>query len=144
MTQIAVQYRITPSDPAAHLFTVACTVTDPDRAGQRFSLPVWIPGSYLVRDFARHVLSASASSAGAAVGIRKADKSTWVCDPCDGPLTVTIQVYAYDLSVRGCHLDTTHGYFNGTGVFLRAEGRDADPCSVVLEAPPADAGDFDN
>ncbi len=144
MTETAVQYRITPSDPAAHLFTVACTVTDPDPAGQRFSLPVWIPGSYLVRDFARHVLCASASSAGAAVAIRKTDKSTWACDPCDGPLTVTMEVYAYDLSVRGCHLDTTHGYFNGTGVFLRVEGRDAQPCRVVIEAPPGAAGDFDN
>ncbi len=144
MTEPAVQYRIIPSDPAAHLFTVACTVTNPNPDGQHFSLPVWIPGSYLVRDFSRHVLQASASVSGAAVGIRKTGKSTWACDPCEGPLTVTMEVYAYDLSVRGCHLDTTHAYFNGTGVFLRVEGQDAEPCRVMIEAPPAEAGDFDN
>jgi predicted metalloprotease with PDZ domain len=52
-------YRITPLDPKAHLFEVRCTVDDPDPAGQRFRLPAWIPGSYLIREFARQFIDAS-------------------------------------------------------------------------------------
>ena len=53
----SIRYRITPVSPQAHLFEVTCTVADPDPQGQQFALPAWIPGSYLVRDFARHIVS---------------------------------------------------------------------------------------
>ncbi|MEM9057196.1 MAG: PDZ domain-containing protein [Pseudomonadota bacterium] len=146
MTTTAVQYRITPANPAAHVFNVECTVREPAPEGQRFTLPVWIPGSYLVRDFARHVLSFEASCGDETVAIAKTGTSAWVCAPCDGPLTVTLSVYAYDLSVRGCHLDTTHAYFNGAGVFLRVEGQEMLPCTVHIEPPVqrGDGDDFDN
>ncbi len=130
-----IRYRIRPSDPAAHLFEVDCTVADPDPAGQRFALPAWIPGSYLVRDFARHVVSIRAATRGADVALAKLDKHTWRAAPCRGPLTVTAEVYAWDLSVRGAHLDSTHGFFNGTSVCLRALGREERACEVELLPP---------
>src|SRR5690606_40181030 len=55
---------------------------------------------------------------------RKLDKHTWHAERCQGPLVVRDLVYAWDLSVRGAHLDRTHGYFNGTSVFLRAIGHE--------------------
>jgi len=130
-----IRYRIVPRDPEAHLFEIRCTVAAPDAAGQRFALPAWIPGSYLIRDFARHVLSVRASSGRRSVAIDKIDKDTWQAAPCAGPLSVTIEVYAFDLSVRGAHLDTTHGFFNGTSVFLRALGAQALPCEVEIVPP---------
>ena len=60
----AIDYTIRPSNPAAHLFAVSCTVRDPDPAGQRFALPAWIPGSYLIRDFARHIVAIDAQADG--------------------------------------------------------------------------------
>jgi hypothetical protein len=51
---LMITYRVTPADPSAHLFHVTLTVPRPT-AGQRLSLPVWVPGSYLVREFARHL-----------------------------------------------------------------------------------------
>jgi predicted metalloprotease with PDZ domain len=131
-----IRYRIRPADPAAHLFAVDCTVADPDPAGQRFALPAWIPGSYLVRDFARHVVSIRAAARGAAVALAKLDKHTWRAAPCRGPLTVTAEVYGWDLSVRGAHLDASHGFFNGTCVFLRALGREERACEIEI-LPPA-------
>jgi len=131
-----IRYRIRPGDPAAHLFEVECTVADPDPAGQRFALPAWIPGSYLVRDFARHVVAIRAAARGAGVALGKIDKQTWRAAPCRGPLTVTAEVYGWDLSVRGAHLDSTHGFFNGTSVFLRALGREERACEVEI-LPPA-------
>jgi predicted metalloprotease with PDZ domain len=131
-----IRYRIRPSDPTAHLFEVDCTIADPDPEGQRFALPAWIPGSYLIRDFARHIVSIHARSRGAGVALAKLDKHTWRVAPCRGPLTVTAEVYGWDLSVRGAHLDSTHGFFNGTCVFLRALGREERACEVEI-LPPA-------
>ncbi len=133
-----IQYRIRPANPAAHLFEVSCTVISPDPAGQLFALPAWIPGSYLIRDFARHILTIRAEAAGKAVRLEKLDKHTWRAPPLTAghPLTVTCEIYAWDLSVRGAHLDQTHAFFNGTSVFLRVIGQESSPCLVEMQAPP--------
>jgi predicted metalloprotease with PDZ domain len=131
-----VRYRIQPRHPEAHLFEVTCTVADPDPSGQRFALPAWIPGSYMIREFAKHVVSIHAESRGAPVRLTKTDKHSWRAAACNGPLTVTAEVYAWDLSVRGAHLDTTHGFFNGTSVFLRVLGKDDRQCEVEIAPPP--------
>ncbi|UCE90281.1 MAG: M61 family metallopeptidase [Pseudomonadota bacterium] len=131
----AVHYRIFLKDPAAHLFEVSCRVTVPDPHGQAFALPAWIPGSYMVRDFARNVVAIDAQCASGPVDIRKIDKSTWRCAPYEGPLTVTCLIYAYELTVRSAWLDTTRGYFNGTSVFLAPRGMESQPCSVEIAAP---------
>jgi predicted metalloprotease with PDZ domain len=131
-----IRYTIEPKQPAAHLFEVTVTIDNPSPMGQRFMLPVWIPGSYMVREFARHIVQLTAMAHGQRVACRKVDKATWQCAPCTGPLTLTYEVYACDLSVRGAHLDDTHAFFNGACVFLLPEGlRDA-PCALTI-APPA-------
>ncbi|MCC6196734.1 MAG: M61 family metallopeptidase [Burkholderiales bacterium] len=131
------RYRIAPLDPHAHLFEVSVTIDGPDPAGQRFLLPTWIPGSYLIREFARHFVSVRAQDArGTPVRLDKTAKNAWRADPCEGSLTVIAQVYAFDLSVRTAYLDETRGYFNGPAVFLLPEGRADAPCEVDI-APPA-------
>ena len=136
MPASAVRYRIAPIDPRQHLLEVHCTVDDPDASGQRFHLPVWIPGSYLVREFARQFVSVRASSGGRAVTLVKESKSTWRAVPCAGPLTVTATIHAYDLSVRTAYVDETRAYFNGAAVFLCPEGRETRPCERTIEPPP--------
>ena len=116
------RYRIVPLDPHAHLFEVRCTVADPDPAGQRFRLPTWIPGSYLIREFARHFVSVRAEANRSAVTIAKEAKDLWRAAPCAGPLTVVADVYAFDFSVRTAYLDASRGYFNGPSVFLLSGG----------------------
>jgi predicted metalloprotease with PDZ domain len=135
-----IRYRIIPKSPEAHLFEVSVTVADPDPQGQCFALPAWIPGSYLVRDFSRHIVTLRAirgdnPARGAALAVTKQDKHTWRVAPTAGPVTVTCEVYAWDLSVRGAHLDTTHGFFNGTSVFLRVLGQEDRRCEVELVRP---------
>ncbi len=130
-----VDYRIVPIDPAAHLFRVSCTVRNPDPAGQCFRLPVWIPGSYMVREFARNIVSLRAEANGQSLACEKIDKSTWRCAPVVGAVRLEYDVYAWDLSVRAAHLDDTHGYFNGTSVFLAAQGYEHLPCRVQIERP---------
>lgn len=134
-----IAYRIVPVDPHAHLFEVTLTIARPDPDGQRLALPAWIPGSYMIREFARHVVSISARSGARPVRLRKLDKHTWQAARCDGPLALTYRVYAWDLSVRAAHLDATHGFFNGTSVFLRPIGQDDLRCEVTIEPPAGDA-----
>jgi predicted metalloprotease with PDZ domain len=130
-----IRYSIFPSHPEAHLFEVHCTVDNPDPTGQKFSLPTWIPGSYLIREFAKHVVRIRAHGGRTMLLMMKLDKNTWQVEPFDGPVTVTMEVYAWDLSVRGAHLDTTHAFFNGPSVFLKVEGRGEEPVEVEILPP---------
>ncbi|MGF7135652.1 putative metalloprotease with PDZ domain [Paraburkholderia sp. EB58] len=135
-----IRYSIVPKQPAAHLFEVTVTVTDPDSAGQRFMLPVWIPGSYMVREFARNIVTLRAfNEAGRKVRIEKTDKHTWQAAPVNGALTLRYEVYAWDMSVRAAHLDDTTGFFNGTSVFLAAVGHEVAPCLVDIQKPAGPA-----
>ncbi|CAB3773404.1 peptidase M61 [Burkholderia sp. MSh2] len=135
MTQ-PIRYSIVPKDLAAHLFEVSVTVADPDPEGQRFSLPAWIPGSYLVREFARNIVTLGAyNDAGRKVRIAKTDKHTWQAAPVNGALTLRYDVYAWDLSVRSAYLDESGGFFNATAVFLSVAGREDAPCEVDIAKP---------
>lgn len=137
-----IHYAIAPLHPEAHLFAVTVTVDTPDPAGQRFFLPAWIPGSYMIREFARHIVRIRADAGGEQVPLTKLDKDSWQAAPVDptrGPLTLSYEVYAWDLSVRAAHLDTTHGFFNGTSVFLCVEGQEDRPCIVDIHPPEGEA-----
>ncbi|UXY14200.1 PDZ domain-containing protein [Chitiniphilus purpureus] len=133
---MSLHYHLVPTDPAGHYFDVTLTIARPDSAGQVLWLPVWIPGSYLIREFARHIVTIEASSDGKPIEIAKLDKHRWRAAPTRKPLVVTYRVYAFDLSVRGAYLDETRGFFNGTSVFLAVAGQETQPCTVEL-SPPA-------
>lgn len=144
MTGISpIWFQITPKRPAAHLFEIICTVDDPHPEGQVFSLPAWIPGSYMIREFAKNIVQLWVTSADRPVAVTKVDKSTWQCAPCPGPLTLRYEVYAWDLSVRAAHLDTTHGFFNGTSVFVKIRGKEHVLHTVDIRPPAGEAyGDW--
>lgn len=136
-----VRYTITPHRPQAHLFRVTCTVDNPDVPTQIFRLPAWIPGSYMIREFSRNIVTLQAACDDAPVAVDKLDKHTWrvAVPPAARSLTVTCEVYAWDLSVRTAHLDQTHGFFNGTSVFLAVDGREHHPCVVDIRPPEGSA-----
>ncbi|WP_018410240.1 M61 family metallopeptidase [Methyloversatilis thermotolerans] len=131
----AVRYRITPIHPEAHLFEVELDIAQPAHEGQKLSLPAWIPGSYMIREFARHIVRIEARAGIKAVPLAKLDKHTWQAEPCEGPLRVRYEVYAWDLSVRAAHLDNTHGFFNGSSVFLKVHGFEDESCDIDIRPP---------
>jgi predicted metalloprotease with PDZ domain len=135
----SIRYSIVPEDPAAHLFEVSLTVDSPAPEGQLFALPAWIPGSYMIREFARNIVQIRAETGGKKIALQKVDKHSWQAAPCAGPLTLTYQVYAWDLSVRAAHLDQTHGFFNGTSVFLRVVGQENKTHLVDIRRPDGDS-----
>jgi len=130
-----IHYKITPLSPTAHLFAVELNLKNPTPTGQQFTLPAWIPGSYLIRDFAKHITLVTAYADEKPISCQKIDKHTWQCEPCNLPITLKYEVYAWDLSVRGAHLDDSHGFYNGSSVFLLPVGQEQARCEVDI-APP--------
>ena len=128
-------YSIASLDLAGHLFRVTLTVKAPAAIGQVLSLPAWIPGSYMIREFSRNIVAIRAESDGKPVALAKLDKHSWQAAPCQGALMVVYDVYAWDLSVRAAHLDQTHGFFNGTSVFLCVQGQEDAPHEVQIVQP---------
>ena len=127
-------YRIEAADLHAHLYGVTLTISQP-AAQQRVSLPVWIAGSYMVREFAKQITGISARQGQRAVAVHQLDKATWALD-CEAgtPLTLHYQVHAHDDSVRTAWLTTQRGFFNGTSLCLQAEGLADVPHQLELVA----------
>ena len=130
----AVHYRIEAADLHAHLYGVTLTIAQPS-AQQRVSLPVWIAGSYMVREFAKQLTGLRARQGQRAVTVKQLDKATWEVN-CEAghPLTLHYQVHAHDDSVRTAWLTTERGFFNGTSLCLQAEGLAHAPHQLELLA----------
>ncbi|NLA88850.1 MAG: M61 family metallopeptidase [Alcaligenaceae bacterium] len=129
-------YSITSNDLSGHRFNVSLVITDPDPKGQILSLPRWIPGSYMIRDFSKHIETLHATHNKYPLTITHLDNHTWQIEPVNGgPIQIDYTVYAWDLSVRKAHLDESHGFFNGTSVFLKVHGQEHQPCLVEIKAP---------
>ncbi|MGF6213067.1 M61 family metallopeptidase [Comamonas sp. 4034] len=131
----AIQYTITPVDLNAHLYEVVVNIPEP-QPQQTVSLPVWIPGSYLVREFSKNLQDMTASQGGQMVDAVQQNKNTWQIDASAGvPLTLSYQICAYDSSVRTAWLDASRGFFNGTSVFVRVHGAEQRLQVLHIEAP---------
>ena len=132
-----VNYRVAPFDLHAHLFHVTLTIQKP-AALQRVSLPVWIPGSYLVREFSKNLQRLEASQGPQALDVTQLDKCSWQINCVPGKaLVLRYEVCAFDSSVRAAWLDASRGFFNGTSLFLRVAGQTDSPHQVTLVATPA-------
>jgi predicted metalloprotease with PDZ domain len=130
-----IEYQLSFKSPQAHLFEVELTIQQPASSGQVVYLPSWIRGSYMVRDFARNIVTIRASSGSQPVELIKLDKQTWRAAPVAQALQIVYTVYAWELSVRTAHFDTEHAYFNGPCLFLGVAGYENEPCKVRIVRP---------
>jgi predicted metalloprotease with PDZ domain len=129
-----IQYTVSFEKANAHIFDVTLKINKALKKDQKFYLPNWIPGSYMIRDFARNISCLLAHSSGSQVVVKKTDKSTWALQSDVESLELNYQVYAWDLSVRSAHLDNQHGFFNGTSLFLAVKGFESEKHSVLINA----------
>ncbi|MFG0589269.1 M61 family metallopeptidase [Acinetobacter sp. YQ_14] len=128
-------YQIEFDDYRQHLVHV--TLRFLANPNQELWLPTWIPGSYLVREFSKHIESVKASDeAGRILSIKKTEKNRWRLFNTDHELiTVEYDVYAYDLSVRGAYVDQTRLYINPACVCLGLQDQEQAPCEVEVFLP---------
>ncbi|MDB5878738.1 MAG: peptidase [Variovorax sp.] len=135
-----IHYRVECADRHAHLFAVTLTVDSP-AALQCVSLPVWIPGSYLIREFAKNLQGLRATQGRKKLALTQRDKHSWQIDCVAGkPLVLRYEVCAYDNSVRTAWLDGDRGFFNGTSLCLRVEDQTDAPQAMEIVAPSTRAG----
>ena len=87
------------------------------------SLPVWSPGSYLVREFSKNInLVTATDGSGKELQLKKTKKNTWsISKGKSSEIRIAYDVYAFELSVRTSFLDLTHGFVSGSGVFMFVE-----------------------
>jgi predicted metalloprotease with PDZ domain len=134
-------HRVSIADAHAHLLAVETTVQrtgggDPLPPTLTFFMPVWTPGSYLVREYARHVEGFGAHVAGAGTPHRKVRKNAWQVETAGASsVTVSYRLYAGDLTVRTNHIDPTHAYWNGAATFLALDEAPSLGARVVVDVP---------
>ena len=140
-TPAPIQYRVAMSAPATHEFEVEMRVPAlPDRDTVEIVFPTWAPGSYLVRDFVRHVSGLAITDAGGRrLASERLDKQRWRIWTDGRPFRVRYRVFAFEASVRTSFLDDSHGYWNGTSLFFHVAGELERPCRVTV-VPPARSG----
>ena len=128
-------YQIEFDDYRQHLIHV--TVRFVAQPTQALTLPTWIPGSYLIREFSKHIESVRAyDEDGRLLQIQKTDKNRWQLFNTDFELiTVEYDVYAYDLSVRGAYVDQNRLYVNPACACLGLEGQEENPVEVEIFLP---------
>jgi predicted metalloprotease with PDZ domain len=134
---IGLHYTVAMPQPTSHLFEVTLQITDWAQATLDLKLPVWTPGSYLVREYARHVQRFSAIDAqGNPIAVTKQAKHHWQLQTAgQSSITVRYQVFANELTVRTNQLDHTHGFFNGAAMFYFIPGYQQQPIAVTIVPP---------
>ena len=134
----AIQYTVWPADLHAHRFRVKLHIANPNPSGQILQMPAWIPGSYLIRDFSKHIETIEAYSASdnhKKLMLERIDNDHWQLPPSKGPVEVLTTVYAFDSSVRAAYLDTERAFFNATSLCLAVNGQEHLPCSLAIVPP---------
>ena len=127
--------------PESHLFEVTLSVQGWQESVLDLKMPVWTPGSYLVREYAKHLqdLSADTGEQRHPLPSHKLGKNHWQIETADASeITVRYRVFANELSVRTNHLDATHGYFNGAALFFFIPGFEQQPIRVTIVPPKPD------
>jgi predicted metalloprotease with PDZ domain len=129
-------YALAMSRPHTHLFEVTITIDGWSEPRLDLVMPSWTPGSYMIREYARHVQEFAVTSDGHPARWEKTAKDAWrVETPLSGRVRVSYRVYANDLTVRTCHLDGTHGFANGAAVFLYIPGRTQEAVTLEVAVP---------
>lgn len=133
-----IQYTVWPADLHGHRFLVKLHIANPDSDGQVLQMPAWIPGSYLIRDFSKHIESIVVHTADASkkkLSLERIDNDQWRLPKEIGAVNVVISVYAFDSSVRAAYLDTERAFFNASSLCLAVKGQEHLPCSLAIMAP---------
>jgi predicted metalloprotease with PDZ domain len=134
----AIQYTVHAADLDGHRYEVTLRIANPNPVGQVLRMPAWIPGSYLIRDFSKHIETIAAFSVFGSVetelSLERIDNDTWKLPAvaADTVIEVRTTVYAFDTSVRTAYLDSERGFFNPSSLCLAVEGQTHLPTALAI------------
>jgi len=131
-----INYSIAPLNINSHIFSVSLSFNAIANKPFALSLPSWLPGSYMIRDFAKNIVEINATASDSSLlTFVKSNKQTWrLTSPTDTKITVSYTIFSFDLSVRTAYLDSQRGFFNGSSVFLQVEELAEQPCTLEIQA----------
>lgn len=116
-------YTIEIKNPSTHLINISLKIKQSSTEGQNFYFPTWIPGSYLIREFTKNIITLSAKDRNTKnINLKKIAKNIWYVPPYEGPLTINYQIYAFSWSVRTSIVDDELILLNGPSIFIAPEG----------------------
>lgn len=136
--QASVRYRVSFPNLNAHYLKVEITIDHPKGSELEWTMPVWTPGSYKVREFSRNVEQAAATDErGTSLQTVKLNKNTWkvTYSKNTGSVTFIYWVYAFELGVRTSYVDQYQAFINGAGVFMYAQGYQDQVCLISFDKP---------
>ena len=129
----AIHYQISAPNPNNHQFHVQLNFAAKPGKSYQLQLPAWLPGSYMIRDFAKNIIGLSAhNSKGDSLEINQLDKQNWQLIATDQQVSISYHVFAFDLSVRTAYLDSERGFFNGSSTFLAVKELADQPCRLTI------------
>ena len=133
-----IHYRVAMPELHSHEFHITMEIPAlPERETIDVVFPAWAPGSYLVRDFSRHIYDLEMfDRAEKAIPCERLDKQRWRVRTNGRPVAIRYRVFAFEVSVRTAFLDDSHAFLSGTSLFFFVDGELARPC-VVTVVPPA-------
>ncbi len=135
-TRREVHYTLEIPAPAQQWVHVSMTVAQPRGARSQIAMPAWTPGSYLVRDHARHVDGLRAEDlAGKPLQVQRVDKQTWRVEHGRRGFRVHYRVFADEPGVRTSFVDDRHASLNGTSIFMYLVGQTSRPARVDVTLP---------
>jgi predicted metalloprotease with PDZ domain len=135
---LSIRYQVEMPEPASHELVVTMEVpAAPDRTLLRFGMPAWAPGSYMIRDFARHIYDLEVTDGrGRPLATERLDKQRWEVAAAGQAVRIRYRVFAFEESVRTSFFDDRHAYWNGTSLFCYVEGELDRPCEVTVRPRP--------
>lgn len=122
-SQVKVGFEVSFKEPQAHYVEMEMTISGLAKDYVDVKMPVWAPGSYLVREFAKSVEDFSATAGGKPVKFEKVKKNAWrVYSAKSNAIKIKYRVYGFEVSVRTPFIDASHAFLSSTGIFMYPDG----------------------
>jgi predicted metalloprotease with PDZ domain len=131
-SQVKIGFEVSFIEPQAHYAEVEMNISGIKKDYIDVKMPVWAPGSYLVREFSKNVEGFSATAAGKPAKFEKVRKNIWRVSSAGGPVKIKYRVYANEVSVRTAFIDDSHAFLSSTGIFMYPEGYLKSPSTVKI------------
>ncbi len=133
MSQATIHFEVSFTEPQAHYADLKMEISGINQSETELIMPVWTPGSYLIREFSKNLEAFKVFSAGKPIPHKKLRKNSWLIQTQNlETITVIYRVYAFEVSVRTCFVDTSHAFLSPTGLFLYPEGMLNLPATVKI------------
>jgi predicted metalloprotease with PDZ domain len=132
-SQVKINFEVSFKEPQAHYAEIEMSLSGLGKEFVDLKMPVWAPGSYLVREFARNVERFSATAGGKALKFEKVRKNTWRIHGAKGSnIKINYKVYGNEVSVRTPFIDATHAFLSSTAIFMYPDGMLDKPSTIKI------------